>query len=117
MKFILLVILKSFFWVFVIYLTSYVIESVTFLKLFIYNFTWKKNPIRAQGAAVFDAFTIFFPTHLINLIISISKTENTPAGYWYVIWFVIVAFLTHLFQKLYLKYTAIDPNKSYHDLS
>jgi len=57
-----LIILKGSFFVFLVYIASYIIEKVSLLKLLIDGFLWKKSTNMAKGAAIFNSIFVFFLT-------------------------------------------------------
>jgi len=97
--------------VFLIILTSYVIEKFTQFNLFIDHFTWKKSLNNAKILTVRDSVYYF----IINLGVFYYSIHNEyimfsiPKA---LFWLCIVFILTLTFREVHYKYQGVDFNKS-----
>ena len=108
-----MLILKSIFYVFIIYLVSFSIEKLTGLKLLIDNFLWKKSKNMAIGATINNTIFIFLLTNIIVLLVSDKKLEDHEI----VEWIIFIPILTLLFAATYYSLTGIDPSKKDDDFA
>lgn len=99
-----------------ILIISYIIESFTGLKLFVWGFKVKKNLKMANGAADLDSI-IYFLVCLDTLLYDRYISGNKVADFSFWIWFFIVLTLTIIFRKLYFKFTPKDTNRGDYDFS
>lgn len=98
--------------VIVIVLVSYIIEKISFWKLFIYMFTRPKDIKKSTAASDFHA-GLYFVICLLTLLYDFYKNkEYVPKDYAFWKWLIIMIPLVIIFQKLYYKFTTKDPNRS-----
>ena len=112
MKFVIYTVVHAHVVIFVIILISYIIEKISFWKLFIHRFTYPKNLKNATGDADLHAIIYFIICLLTLLYDFYKKRAYIPDDYKLWKWLVIMIPLVVIFQKLYYKFTAKDPDRA-----
>lgn len=109
-------ILKSHLYLIGIIIGSFIIESITGLKLFIDNYLNPKSPKNADAVSSRDTF-LYFVLNLVVFLYDIN-TEHIELNFISIfLWFAIIIFLTKYFFRLHKKYQKVDHTKSNDDYS
>ncbi len=97
--------------VFVIIISSFIVEKITGLKLIIDNFKWKKSTRNVEASATFNSFS-YFLTNLGVLIYEYYKDRIELSVLLIITWLLFVVLLSYIVYKIDIKYQGHDPQKA-----
>ncbi len=112
MKFVIHTIIHAHVVILIIISVSYILEKLTPWKSIIYIFKRPKNFKKATAAADFHTGLYFIICLLTLLYDFYKKRAYIPDDYKFWKWLVIMIPLVVIFQKLYYKFTAKDPDRA-----
>jgi len=110
MKYVLKIILDTHLLMLLIVLISYIIEKITWFKLLIFDFTWKKSEYMATGSANLISI-MYFILSLIVLLFNVYILRNSPEDYRFWKWLIIMFPLSIIVRFLYYHLQAKDKTK------
>jgi hypothetical protein len=94
-----------------IFIGSYLLESMTELKLLFWEFKWKKNLRNANAARDGNAVYYFFTMLAVYIYDCVTnKIDFNVISL--IIWFIIALSFAIVFAKIYNKYQGFDPSKA-----
>jgi len=110
----LILILKGQFFVLLVVLASFIIESFSEFKLLIWGFKYTKNEKLANAAANVNAF-FYLIICFLTVLYDQYYQNNLDPGFSFLDWFILMIPFVLLFRKLYFRFQKIDPSLGDHE--